>query len=665
MPNHATAATGQGTTGAATTADWGQSRHDSEHRGWSPSETAITPANAGGVGEEWNTEGGGTPVIAGGVAYVLSASTLNGTGLLTAYQLATGERLWRISTGSCSAGPIAVTIDLVVLGCSSFPRAYARGSAHDLVWDTQEAEAGQAGLQNLLVIGDRVVAWGSTRVASYQLSDGDRAWNLLLPSGADTLQDVAATGSTVVVAYDDRLRALALSNGTQQWSSPGVVTPQLVIADGWIYTSNASSFGRYALATGAAGWSKPATYTFGRVEAVDSDTVYVWDPQFDFGPPSPSVLRALNTSDGSLRWEYDVPSRVGSVAVTGGVLWLTSTDIYSQGRSGDLIALDRTERRRGEAPPLRRQHLRLDRYRVRRRQGRAGPGRQLRRARRRTPCASSGWPGRSRRSPPRCCRSDVWDRRTPSTLASTVGTASWSCAVGVTTRRAHPLGGRGPHGHAHDGDLRADDAAGHRAERTHGRPSLHPPGGPGRLSGGWTTHRHGTRAATRSTPAPDSSSSRTYRPCPSAGRPPLRERRDRQPAWTWSPPAPGCTACSGTGSSRPGTRRAPPPTVRRCGRSSPTRRTSSGGATIAGDRILVRDDSGTSMRATSRPGPWCGRRRTAPGVPFGYEGPMVVGSTVVVRDSANSVRAYSLATGAPLWGGDCRTGHRRLPAAQQ
>ena len=60
---------------------------------------------------------------------------------------------------------------------------------------------------------------------------------------------------------------------------------------------------------------------------------------------------------------------------------------------------------------------------------------------------------------------------------------------------------------------------------------------------------------------------------------------------------------------------------------------------------------GTSMPATSRPGPSCGRPRTAPGVPYGDEGPMVVGSTVVVRDSANSVRAYSLATGAPLWGG--------------
>ena len=54
-------------------------------------------------------------------------------------------------------------------------------------------------------------------------------------------------------------------------------------------------------------------------------TVYVWDPLFDFGPPAPSVLRALSTTDGSVRWEYDVPSRIGSLAVTGGVVWLTST----------------------------------------------------------------------------------------------------------------------------------------------------------------------------------------------------------------------------------------------------------------------------------------------------------------------------------------------------
>ena len=412
VPNHATGATGQGTTTAATTSDWTQSRHDAEHRGWSPTETTITTGNAPNVDEEWSVpQGGGTPVVAGGVAYVLSTSPLNGTGLLSAYQLSTSERVWQIATGSCNAGPVAVTADLVVLGCGSFPRAYARGAGHALVWDTAEAEAGQTPLQYLSVTGDRIVAWTSTRVASYQLSDGGRAWNLLLPSGAGNLWDVAVSGSTVVVAYDDRLRAVSLTNGSQLWSKSGVVTSQLAVADGWIYTSSSTAFGRYALADGAAGWSTPATYIYGRVEAVDGDTVYVWDPQFDFGPPAPSVLRALKSSDGSQRWEYDVPSRIGSVGVTGNVLWLTSTDIFSQGRNGDLIALDRAN-----GAELRHIHYDDNIYgwtdiafgagKVVLHQGAASPGTP------RTLSGCSGSPGRSRRSPPSCCRSGASGRRT-------------------------------------------------------------------------------------------------------------------------------------------------------------------------------------------------------------------------------------------------------------
>ena len=76
-----------------------------------------------------------------------------------------------------------------------------------------------------------------------------------------------------------------------------------------------------------------------------------------------------------------------------------------------------------------------------------------------------------------------------------------------------------------------------------------------------------------------------------------------------------------------------------------------GGATIAGNRILVRDDSGHVYARDLATGAALWRTADSPGTPYGHEGPMVVGTTVVVRDSANSVRAYALATGAPLWGG--------------
>ena len=650
VPNYATAATGQGTTGTTTTADWGQARHDAEHRGWSPGETAITPANVGGVSEEWNVKGGGTPVIAGGVAYVLSASTLNGTGLLTAHHLATGERLWRISTGSCSSGSVAVTVDLVVLGCNSLPRAYARGGVHDLVWDTQEAEAGQAPFQNHLVVGDRIVAWGSARIASYRLSDGGRVWNLLLPTGAGTIQDVAASGSTVVVAYDDRLRALALSNGAQQWSKPGVTTAQLVIADGWIYTSDATSFSRHALADGSPGWLKPATYTFGRVEAVDGDTVYVWDPQFDFGPPSPSVLRALSTADGSLRWEYAVPSRVGSVAITGSVVWLTSTDIYRQGRNGDLIALDRST-----GAEQKRIHFEDNIYgwtdvafgagKVVLDQGGSFGGSTPRTLRvfglaGRVPTITTEVLPVGRVGAPysfalqSAAASATWSVQSGSlpgglTLSGTgvlTGTPTAVTSVRVTLRATAP-------------NQRTDDRA------------LTLQVVPAASSGGWTST------------ARDASGNPFD---PGSGQLDLEDAPTVSYQWRTAAPGPMVTGnlldvvASGTrmyGVQWDGFLKAWDTTGSTANRTpewavKPDGASFMGGATIAGNRILVRDEYGHIYARDLATGAQVWRTTDSPGIAFGHEGPMVVGSTVVVRDGANSVRAYSLTTGAPLWGGE-------------
>ena len=219
------------------------------------------------------------------------------------------------------------------------------------MWDTADTDPGQS-LQNALVLGGALVAWSGDRVASYRLSDGQRLWQQLLPAGAGFIFDVAGSGTSVVVAYDDRLRALSATNGSQLWSLPGIVSSQLVVADGWVYTNNGAGVSRYALATGNAGWSVLAGQDIYRIEAADADTVYVWEAFFDFGPPAPSVLHALNASNGSQRWEHNVPSRIGSVAVVGDVVWLTSTEIFSQGRGSDLIAL-----RRDNGDELRRVHF--------------------------------------------------------------------------------------------------------------------------------------------------------------------------------------------------------------------------------------------------------------------------------------------------------------------
>ena len=132
--------------------------------------------------------------------------------------------------------------------------------------------------------------------------------------------------------------------------------------------------------------------------AADNSTVYVWSAEFESGGLVHSVLSALRVSDGSEKWDYDVPARVGSVSVAGSVVWLTSSSIFSQGQFSSLIALHRPDGAVLERMRLRRQHLPRHRpcagHRGRRRQGGAQPGRDRRQSR-----AAQGARLRARRGP--------------------------------------------------------------------------------------------------------------------------------------------------------------------------------------------------------------------------------------------------------------------------
>ena len=260
VPNYSAGATLTGVTDTdvpVATGDWLQARQGPEHRGWSPKETTIRPANVGTLEEEWNLTETGAPVIDGTTLFV-SGTDDDGGSRLIAYDLATGSTLWERSTGSC-AGPPALTGTRVVVNCwpsgSGEIRAYQRGGAHNLVWSTADTDPGQA-FQDVLLIGSTVVARGSERVNAYRLTDGQRIWQKLLPAGSSGTAEFAASGDRVVVAYGNRLTAYSLTTGNQAWTRQ-VTASDAVISDGWVYTSGDGTVRRYALANGTPGW----TYT--------------------------------------------------------------------------------------------------------------------------------------------------------------------------------------------------------------------------------------------------------------------------------------------------------------------------------------------------------------------------------------------------------------------
>ncbi len=642
-PANATAATAP--TAAATTSDWSQGRHDSAHRGWSAAETLIAPANVKTVVEEW-TAPGGTPAIAGNVVYVISTEPLGSTGVLTAYDLTTGVVNWQIGTGTCKTGPVSVTATLVILGCGAQPRAYERGDDHGLVWDTTETDPDQT-LQNHLILGTKLVAWSQDRVATYRLSDGQRLWQQLLPAGATWIHDVAALGTSVVVAYDDRLRALSAVNGGQLWSKAGVVTSQVVIAVGWVYTNNGNGVSRYSLAAGAPGWSVLAGQDIYRIEAADNDTIYVWNAVFDFGSPSPSVLRALRMTNGSQRWQRNVPSRIGSVAVTGDLVWLTSTEIFSQGRGSDLIALNRLT-----GAQLKQFHFEDNMYgwtdvafgagKAIVHQGGSFGGT--------TPPTLRvfGLAGRRPTIATRVLPIGRVGSAYSFQLRNVVGTSTWSVQSGALpaglSLSASGLISGTPTGAQSSTVLVRSTGANAR------------------------THEHTFPIMVVASVAPiwqSTGRNATRNPLePGTG---LLDLEDAPSfAFRWKTAAPGAPtyggdqevvvrgtvmysvawdgvlrawSTSGSAANRPALWSA-----------SPTTGGYVGAPTLSAGKLFVRDDSGLlhAVNASNGAPLW----ETPDPVAGNYEAPLVVGSSVFVRDQANQIRAFSVANGAPLWSGD-------------
>jgi outer membrane protein assembly factor BamB len=328
----------------AAAADWPQGAHDEGGRAWSPSDGSVDASNVAGIGEEWAVTGSFEPVIVGNLVYGAGqVPGRDGTYAPMALDLTTGDVAWygpSLPEG-CLGGPVAVTASAVVVACGSLI-AYDRGGSHARLWSTADTDPGIY-TQNLLITGSTAITWSQDRVLAYRLSDGQRLWQQLLPSGTGSISDVAASGSSVVVAYDTRLRALATGTGAQQWirtvASPG----EVIVADGWAYTRAGGGVSRFALADGAPGWSVLAGSGIFQLVGVDADTVYAFEARFSELGQESAVLRALKASDGAQRWEQQLNTRIRSAGITKDLVWILESQIFAWGRGSTLIALGRTD----------------------------------------------------------------------------------------------------------------------------------------------------------------------------------------------------------------------------------------------------------------------------------------------------------------------------------
>lgn len=308
--------------------DWTQSGHDAAHTSTTPD--ASLPVSAlPGLHEEWSTPlSGGRVAIVGGAVYANTSTATSGS-LLEARDLATGTPLWSVPVANCS-GDVSATATALFMPCGSI-QATRLAPPHDQLWSTATTDPGIF-VDHVAPIGSLLVAWSGQTALVYDAATGARQWQQPSPVG-HSIVDVAASGSTVVVTYDDRIRAFSLTTGAQLWIKTATPGGKVTIAGGFAYTASAGKILKLDLATGAQGWAiTPPGGGVVTVWGADAGSVYVGWATFDFGNDSFQFM-SFAVTDGALQWAVPFSSNVRSLAITNDALFVTWSDAGFYGGS--------------------------------------------------------------------------------------------------------------------------------------------------------------------------------------------------------------------------------------------------------------------------------------------------------------------------------------------
>ncbi len=260
----------------------------------------LDPASGSGkrIGGSVNgdTLAGIDPVISGNTLLFVAGN------LLTAFDLITGQTLWKINGQATTAQPVTVAGDTVlwVTADRAFDETgHGNGNLYALNLATgvirwQAPISNLAALGGADVFGKRVIL--STPPSAYDLSSGAKLWS-------------AATFGVGGAAIDEK----------GQTAYFGELAPQ--DASGQIVA--------VTIATGVARWRAPLTNNamqpFDRLW-VSGNTLVV--------PTLRGDILGLSTADGSMRWQYHPSTpRFGTITMQHGKVWTMLSD-------GSLIGID-------------------------------------------------------------------------------------------------------------------------------------------------------------------------------------------------------------------------------------------------------------------------------------------------------------------------------------
>jgi outer membrane protein assembly factor BamB len=367
----------------------------------------------------WSRHVGGpsglaSPVIADGRVFVAhGASGAPATAAVAAFDLLSGDELWRVPTNAEVKGAPAVSDGRVVTATSNGNLLALDAGSGALLWRrTQGDSASRHDLSSPSIAGGVVYAGGGAVSGAFDLQTGAPLWSRTLGSdwlatvysapavsgsrvafalysglhvldretgatlwdralnGAETIRSVAVAGDVLYGAGDNfgsqRLRALDLASGAELWSAPfpvGNSNSAPAVADSVIVIGMGSQSGGglqgFARSTGEHRWSVAVgspmatsrPYSFDSVPVVTSSPLVAG--QFAYFGADDGVFRGVRVADGSVAWSADLGAPVrSSPAASGNVLVVLTVDgTMFAFVSGDPVTLGSGDA--SGAPPLR------------------------------------------------------------------------------------------------------------------------------------------------------------------------------------------------------------------------------------------------------------------------------------------------------------------------
>lgn len=228
--------------------------------------------------------------------------TAHSDGGVSAVDLETGKRVWRVKTDlSISAGPTVVA--------------------------------------DRLLVGTR-----DGRLVALSAEDGSEIWRRPVSSEVLSAPAAAEAGSVIVRTLDGHLTAFELADGSHRWTvehnvptltSRGTSSP--VIADGRVYAGlDSGKVVAYDVTTGERIWEQTVASPTGRAELeriVDVDAELLVAGNELYVSSTGGKTASLSRTSGRIRWRRDIASRTG-MTFRRGEVFVTDVD-------GSVWALER------------------------------------------------------------------------------------------------------------------------------------------------------------------------------------------------------------------------------------------------------------------------------------------------------------------------------------